>query len=103
MESVSDSIKHRVVDELVVFGVLLDEGCHVGAERDNCSSLAPDVVESLSNQCLPDALAAKTLLYFGMDEEVDPAVTDVINGVTDNLPVNLGDVTLALGIVANRD
>ncbi len=103
MESVGDSIEHRMVDERVVFGVLLDERCYVGAERDNCSFLGSDVVESLPNQCLADALSAKTLLYFGMDEEVDPAVADVIDGVPDYLPVNLGDVSLALGIVANRD
>jgi hypothetical protein len=43
------------------------------------------------------------MVDLGVYKEVDPAVSDVIDGVANDLSIDLGDVSLTIGLIAHCD
>jgi hypothetical protein len=91
-----------MIDQRLVFGVAFDPRGDERAEWDDLAATGLDVVQGEPGQGRANTSSLEGFVDFGVDEDV-PVPAEVINGLAHRLAVDLDDIPVIVGVVAERE
>jgi len=97
-----DAIPQLVIDQGVVFGVLLDEASDERTERNDLPSFCLHIVKRELGEGVSNTVTFKLGIDLGVDKEMSPT-PHVIHAEPGDVTVDLDDVPIIVGIVMDEN